>query len=251
MTLYIEPPSHRYGRDAIVYDPATVAELEVTVRDDLAEAHRLAWDHVARPGSWWTGAQRIELARTAVLALADPDPLPPWAHVTSSGRLPEALVAPAPAHDFAYRLARHAGTVTRDVHDTVAAEIGELPFVEVCAIVSTVAAVWHFRRNIGAPQPPLPAPVPGPPTGRQPARLADARLNWVPVAAPADEVAAVVQAYTAVPDEHTNTWRMADAQYMPEPDMVDPAWTRRPGGLSRAQMELVAARVTKLRDCFY
>jgi hypothetical protein len=71
------------------------------------------------------------------------------------------------------------------------------------------------------------------------------------VAEPADEVAAVVQAYTAVPDEQRNTWRMADAQYMPEKAMVDPDWSRRPGGLSRAQMELVAARVTRLRDCFY
>jgi hypothetical protein len=44
---------------------------------------------------------------------------------------------------------------------------------------------------------------------------------------------------------------MADAQYMPNDDMVNPAWRRRAGGLSRAQMELVAARVTKLRDCFY
>jgi hypothetical protein len=49
----------------------------------------------------------------------------------------------------------------------------------------------------------------------------------------------------------TNTWRMADAQYMPEPEMVDPAWQRRPGGLPRAQMELVAARVAQLRECFY
>jgi hypothetical protein len=44
---------------------------------------------------------------------------------------------------------------------------------------------------------------------------------------------------------------MADAQYMPHPEMVDPGWSRRPGGLSRSQMELVAARLTKLRDCFY
>ncbi|HEX6660044.1 MAG TPA: hypothetical protein VF065_18260 [Ilumatobacter sp.] len=225
--------------------------IEVTVRDDLAEAHRLAWEHIASPGSWWTAAQRVELAQTTMLALADPDPLPPWVGVTTSGRLPHGLLAPAAAQDFAYRLARHAGTITRDVYDSVSADIGELPFVEVCAIVSTVAAVWHFCRNVGIPVPLMPAPVPGEPTGRRPDDLATAELNWVPVAAPADEVAAVVQAYTAVPGEQDNTWRMADAQYMPNLEMVDPAWSRRPDGLSRAQMELVAARVTQLRDCFY
>ena len=73
----------------------------------------------------------------------------------------------------------------------------------------------------------------------------------MPVAAPADEIAAVVQAYTAVPGEQRNTWRMAAAQYMPNEEMGDPDWRRRPGGLSRAQMELVAARLTLLRECFY
>ena len=53
------------------------------VRDDLAEAHRLAWEHVARPGSWWTGAQRVELAATVLIAIGDDDPLPPWVGVSS------------------------------------------------------------------------------------------------------------------------------------------------------------------------
>ena len=225
--------------------------IGVTVRDDLSEAHRLAWQHLAAPGSWLTGAQRIELAQTAMLALADPDPLPPWVCASTSGRLGDSLAAPAAAHDFAYRLARHAGTITRDVYESVSRSIGELPTVEVCAIVSTVAAVWHFCRNIGVAVPELPAAVDGAPTGDRPEQVEAAELNWVPVAAPADQTAAVVQAYTAVPGEQSNTWRMADAQYMPNLDMVNPAWTRQAGGLSRPQMELVAARVTKLRECFY
>jgi hypothetical protein len=225
--------------------------MGVIVREDLAEAHRLAWEHLAAPGTWWTGAQRVELAGTALLAIADVEPLPPWVGVASAGRVGPDLVAPPRAHDLAYRLARHAGTMTAEVYRAGVAELGELPYVELCAIVSTVAAVAHLCRNIGVPVPSLPAPGAGEPTRRQPARLAQARYSWVPVAEPADEVAAVVQAYTAVPDEQRNTWRMADAQYMPERAMVDPDWSRRPGGLSRAQMELVAARVTRLRDCFY
>ena len=62
---------------------------------------------------------------------------------------------------------------------------------------------------------------------------------------------AVVQAYTAVPAELENTWRMGGAQYMPSSEMVHPDWMRRPGGLTRAQTELVAARVAQLRECFY
>jgi hypothetical protein len=221
------------------------------VREDLVEAHRLAWEHIAAPGSWWSGAERVELAGTVLLAIADTEPLPPWIGITSTGRLGPDPRARAEAHDLVYRLARHAGTMTVDVYRAAAGKLGELPYVELCGVVSAVAAVAHFCRNVGIAIPPLPAPIAGRPTEDRPEHLAHAQFNWVPVGAPADQVAAVVQAYTAVPGEQLNTWRMADAQYMPQPEMVDPAWSRRPGGLSRAQMELVAARLTKLRDCFY
>ncbi len=111
------------------------------VREDLSHAHRLAWEHIAAPGTWWTGAHRVELATTALQAIADPDPLPPWVCVTTTDRLGPDLVAPRAAHDVAYRIARHAGTMTMDVYRAAAGEIGELPYVELCAIVSTVAAV--------------------------------------------------------------------------------------------------------------
>ena len=221
------------------------------VRADLADAHRVAWEHIAAPGTWWSGAERVELARTALRAIADPDPPPPWIPVSSTGRLPSNLIAPLAAHDVMFRITRHAGTMTESVYRAAADELGELPYVELCAISSTVAAVAHFCRNIGEPVPPLPRTVGGQPARQRPERLATARYNWVPVVEPADEVAAVVQAYTSVPAEQRNTWRMAAAQYMPADEMVDPDWRRRPGGLSRAQMELVAARLTKLRDCFY
>ena len=220
------------------------------IRGDLVECHRLAWEHLARPGTWFTGEQRIELARTGLLAIDDNQPLPPWVGITTSDRLPTDRSAPDAAHDVAYRIARHAGTMTADVARTAIDEIGALPYVELCAIVSTVAAVHHFHRNVGLPTPPLPPPVDGAPSSEHP-DLADPELNWVPVAAPADQTAAVVQAYTAVPAEFDNTWRMANAQYMSDEDMVHPDWSRRPGGLTRAQMELVAARIAQLRECFF
>ena len=86
--------------------------MSVIVREDLAEAHRLAWAHLAEPAAGGPAAERIELAGTALLAISDPDPLPPWVGVTTTTRLGPELVAPLVAHDIAYRLARHAGTFT-------------------------------------------------------------------------------------------------------------------------------------------
>lgn len=224
----------------------------MNVRQDLSEAHRLAWEHLARPGSWWTAAQRLELAETVIGAIRDVEPLPPWASVSAvEGRLRAGHVAPAVAHDAAYRIARHAGTITEDLYRKVSAELGPLPYVELVSIVTTVAAVTHFCRNIGVDLPPFPEAHEGDPTGEVPDQLAQPVHNWVPVTAPADQLPAVVQAYSAVPGEFANLWRMSDAQYMPADRMFDPNWSRREGGLSRPQTELVAARVAQLRECFY
>ena len=129
------------------------------------------------------------------------------------------------------------------------AEIGDLAYVELVGIASTVAAVTAFRWAAGLEPWAVPRPVAGEPSRVEPPDLVPAALNWVRVTSPADAVAAVVQAFTSVPAEHARLWMLADAQYIPDLEMVDPHWTR--GTLSRAQMELVAARVSLLRECFY
>jgi hypothetical protein len=222
----------------------------VEVRVDLLDAQLRAWDGLGRPGSWWTGMQRVEIASTALQAWCDPDPLPPWVRPsTLVDRLPHAATVPAVAHDAAYRLTRHAATLGRSWYDEVTRSLDPLAYVELVGIVCTVAAVRSLRDTLGLVALPLPQVHPGEPTGARPPDVVPARMNWVPVAGPADAVAAVVQALSAVPGEFENLWRLADVQYMPEPEMVDPQWTR--GALSRAQMELLATRVAQRRGCVY
>jgi len=209
------------------------------VRPDLAEAHRRSLAHVAAPGSRFDSARRLHIARVAVAAYLDADPPPPWARPHGD-----------PVLDVAQRLARHAGTITLEWYEQMVAEgVHPLEWVEVVGIVISVLPPVAFARAVGAPLPELPDEVPGPPSGREAAELAPAALNWVPVAAPADRVASVVQALSALPDEWDNLWRLAEAQYMSDRQMDDPLWNR--GTLSRSQMELVAARLSLIRECFF
>lgn len=228
----------------------TISLTEDMVRDDLTSAHHEAWAAIGRAGASWTGAQRVELAATVLAALDDRDPLPAWvppstvaAHDASS------RVAPAVAHDIVHRIARHAGTLTAAWYESAVTAVGEMAYIELVALTSQVAAIRSFRRTVGLTPLPVPTPEPGEPTHQFAPEIAPATLNWVPVAAPADRVASVVQAYTAVPSEHARTWRLADAQYIPDEEMVDPRWTR--GTLTRPQIELVATRVAQLRQCFF
>ena len=212
---------------------------KVIVRDDLADAHRRSLAHVAAPGARLTAARRVQIAEVACDAYLAVQPSPPWVRPFGD-----------PMLDVAYRIARHAGTITEQWYEqTITDGIHPLEFVEILGVVIATVAPIAFARGAGLPLPKLPAPVAGEPTGREAAELAPAKLYWVPVAAPADKVASVVQALSALPDEWDNLWRLAGAQYMSDRQMDDPLWNR--GTLSRPQMELVAGRLSLVRECFF
>lgn len=220
------------------------------VRQDLVRAHNQAIAALSKPGTWWTGAQRRELAITAQLAISESEPVAPWVGVsTVANKLPASLTAPKIAHDVMYRISRHAATLTREWYEKVTAEINPLAFVELCGIACTIAPVMAFRRSLGLPALEVGPADSGQPSNKEPDNIVAAQLNWVPVVGPADKDAAVVQAFTAVPETNRVIWAMADAQYIPDKEMVDPNWTR--GTLSRVQMELIATRVSQQRECFY
>jgi hypothetical protein len=209
------------------------------VRDDLVAAHGASLAHVVSPGARFTGAERRRIAQVAIDAALAADPPPPWMRPYGD-----------PALDLAHRLGRHAGTITEQWYEQLVTEgLHPLEWVEVVGVVIAALPPVLFARAIGAPLPELPLAVDGEPHGREASELARPTLNFVPVAAPADRTASVVQALSALPDEWDNLWRLAEAQYMGDRDMDDPLWNR--GTLSRPQMELVAGRLSLIRECFF
>ena len=209
------------------------------MRADLAESHLRSHAHVGAPGAHFSAEQRLRIAVVARDAYLAADPSPPWVRPFAE-----------PALDVAYRLARHAGTITEQWYEQIIAEgMHPLEWVEIVGIVIATVPVVAFARAAGMPLPGLPQPAPGAPHGRVAEALAAATLNWVPVAAPADRTASVVQALSAVPDEWDNLWQLAAAQYMSDAQMADPLWNR--GTLSRPQMELTAGRISRIRECFF
>jgi hypothetical protein len=187
----------------------------------------------------FTAARRVQIARVAIDAAFSADPTPPWTRPYGD-----------PVLDVAHRLGRHASTITEDWYRQVITDgLDPLEWVEIVGVVVASLPPMAFARAIGVALPELPAPLDGAPTGRVAAELTPAALNFVPVASPADQVASVVQALSALPDEWDNLWRLAEAQYMSDRAMDDPLWNR--GTLSRPQMELVAGRVSSVRECFF
>lgn len=207
----------------------------MVIRADLASAHAEGWQWLASSGTWWSASEKRALADTAIRAM--------WGDGSSW------VVHENAAHRAIARIAVGNSHLTRDWYEGLAAEIDALPYVELVGIACVAAAITSLRHSLGLPTVDLPDALGEQPSRVLPPGLSDAKLNWVPVAAPADESAAVVQALTAVPDANAALWSLVDVQYIPDAEMVDPNWTR--GTLSRVEMELIATRVSFSRECHY
>jgi hypothetical protein len=219
----------------------------LSVRSDVVAAHAQVWRHVTEPGHWWTGADRRAAAGVVLQAFNEQQPTPPWVPVAERfgcDVLPHAIV------DALYRMTAHAHSLTASWYTTLTRSVlSEPAYVELCGIVMAVSAVASMHRSVGIAPPYFDRAVPGEAT---PTVLVLDRSprNWVPVRRPGGERAPVVEALSAAPNEFALLWdHLAPAQYISDEEMVDLAWTR--GTLSRPQTELVAGRVSALRQCFF
>ncbi len=236
----------------------------VPVRDDFAAAHSRFWQRLSTPGAWWTSAERIAIAaevRNAwqcMLCQARKEALSPNAvqgEHDHLGALPDAAV------DVIHRVVTDPGRLSKPWFDGImAAGLSETQYVEIIGTLVALVSIDSFCRGIGMPLHPLPEPQPGGPSQYVPTPTV-AGEAWVPMLS-ADHAsgaetdlfdmrpaANVIRAMSLVPDEIRTLKDLSTAHYLKNSQVRDPKASR--GPLSRAQMELIAGRVSVLRECFY
>jgi hypothetical protein len=244
--------------------PLDYHDAPVPVRVDLVAAQSRAWERLARPGSWWTGAERVaiaaELRHAAGCALCRRrrealSPLAVAGQHDSLGALPEAAV------EAIHQVANDPGRLSRVWFEKLlAAGLGDAPYVELLGVVVTVLSIDRFARALGLSPRPLPEPRPGEPARRRPAG-AQAGEAWVPMIPAAaatgpeadlyprvPKVPNVVRALSLVPDEVRGLLDLSAAHYLSPAQMMDLSAGR---ALDRLQIELLAGRVSALNECFY
>lgn len=240
------------------------AGAAIPVRADLPDAHRRAWQRLARAGNWWTGAERVAIAAEArnasrcPLCQARKASLSPYtvpgAH-SSVGQLPGAAI------DVIHRVVTDPGRLTQAWFSKTmeCGEITDGQYVEIIDVLVTVIGTDSFCRGVGVAPHPLPRPQPGAPSRYRPA-TAKMERAWVAMIA-ADQAIGdeadlwgegrasnVIRALSLVPDAVRQLIDLSDAHYVARDRITDFSYGR---SLSRPQMELVAARVSALRGCFY
>ena len=239
------------------------SDASVPVREDLPAAHSRQWRRLAEPGAWWSGRERVAIAAEVRQAWhcavcgARKKAVSPHALDGEHATLGE---LPAAAVDAIHRITTDPGRLTRAWFEKgEAAGLSDGYYVELVGVVVTVVSIDSFCRGIGVPVHALPEPAPGEPSCRRPpaARQEDAWVPMLPVdGAKGDEAdlwtgrrtGNVIRALSLVPDEVRGLKDLSAAHYLSMEQMRNLAAGR---SLDRAQIELVAGRVSALRECFY
>lgn len=234
------------------------------VRDDIRAAHRDLWEHLRRPGTWWTGAERVAVAAEArqadvcQLCAVRKSALSAGAvqgEHESIGGLARNVV------EVIHRVRTDPARLSRSWFDAVIADdLDVARYVELIGVVTMLTGVDYFARSLGVAPFALPEPLPGEPSRYVPAG-AKPGTAWVPMLAPEDAsgpeadlypagavIPNIVRALSFVPAEVRVLQTLAAAHYLPVAQITDPTARRT---LDRMQIELVAARVSALNQCFY
>ena len=188
------------------------------------------WEVLSHPGTWFTGDQRVAIAREARAAR---DGLG-----VNSQSLSEAARSAARAISAAPASIR-----AHDVQGWYNDGLTGQEYIEILGVVARLSAIDTFLFGLGQPERPLPEPIVGEPTRHI---VAEARLDggWAPTVG----FAFPTTALSAVPAERDAMADLAAAFYIALDGMADLALV---DGLQRDQMEVVAARTSLINDCFF
>ena len=214
----------------------------------------------ARSGTWGTAAQRTAIAATARIAHCE--------HGSQESVGDEELAARAKLPDAAVRLARAVAVDSQNIdrkfcRDIQAQGVSEGAYVEIVALVSRLSNLDVFARGLGIPVRKLLEPADETrPSFERPAEAVDEGFFTASVpSAPQGGALAeslygespagnIFRAVSLVPDEARRVMSLVSRQYFGAEHLLN-FHAASDHALSRAQIELVATKVSEHNQCFY
>ncbi len=235
---------------------------EYPVTEAFGKAHASFWRRLESPGEWWSSAERVKIAEEVRAA-----PECRLCRERKSALSPNAV---AGAHDCAtdlpddaveviHRVVTDPGRLSRKWFEQMTAgELSDAHYVEILGILVAVVSIDSFCQGIGLQAHPLPVASAGEPDRHRPAGAA-MEAAWVPMIKEdkavgpeadlyggAERMPNVIRAMSLVPDAVYTLRELLDAHYPGGPSLNADGRV-----LTRPQMELLAARVSAIRECFY
>jgi hypothetical protein len=234
------------------------------VRTDLTSAHARAWRHIAAPGTWLSGRERVAVANETRVApacahcdviAAALSPVQVAGQHTRASDLPQLWV------EVIHRIRNDAARLSDSWYESVLERgMTAQQYVEIVGVLAHIVAIDSFTDALGLERHKLPEPLAGEPARVLPAG-AKLGLARVPTVAPEDvgpgeadlyanlSGANIHRALSLVPAEVWGFFDLDTVMYLPDSQLRDFEHEFR--AIDHAQIELVAARVSALNSCFY
>lgn len=236
------------------------ADSAFAVSAGTAKLHADELQSYAEPGTWGTAVERTAIAAEARKARVEAGI---QESIGDEHRADDAGL-PAAARQLARDVALGGTTIDRDYCAAIqAAGVTEGAYVEIVGLVARLAHLDVFARGIGVPARALGTPVDDrPPTFERPSAAKNEGFFTATVPSPpaggelaeslysGREAANILRSLSLVPDEARRLIRVMADEYFSMETIFDLKLSSHEA-LSRPQIELVAARVSALNQCFY
>ena len=236
----------------------------LSIRTDLRAALNRAHQRLAQTGDWLNGTQRLAVAtetrhaRDCRLCQIQKLELSPYVvdgeHQTG-GYLPGTWV------NVIHRIVNDSGRLSeRWFREALSGGLEEDEFIEMISICVQTLALDTFAAGIGMTTVPLPIAELGDPKRQRPSE-ARTGPGWVATIAPEraspefedfysnESHFYIRRSLTLVPGETRRLWDLLNNLYLEDPRLFELEGLER--GISRAQMEFLAARASALLGCYY
>jgi len=223
------------------------------VRNEVARSHQAAIEAFAQPGTWLDSETRIAILNETRAAASCPlcqerkSALSPYAvsgvH-SAVTKLPENIV------EVVHRLTTDSGRMTLSwFKHTIETGLSQQAYVEVIGLVSTLLIIDSFSQALGCELAQPPAPVAGEPSKESNPDVVDGGA-WLPMLDVEQNPTElelptspnIFRAMGLVPGAIAHFFAVMRSQY---------SLTSYDISLSRSQVELIAARISSLNQCFY
>jgi len=223
------------------------------VRRSVLDSHRSAYETFTRPGTWFTGDEKISILREArhasqcTLCLKRKNALSPFAvkgQHDALEKLSENII------DVIHRLMTDSGRLTETwFRSVIESGLSREEYVEIVGAVSTLIILDSFATGLGSDL----ASV-GEAQSGEPSRVTNDNVldcgAWVPLFNLPQEATDtglptapnIFRAMGLVPSAIEHFFGVMRAHY---------GLSNMDVGISRSQVELIAARVSALNQCFY
>lgn len=235
------------------------------VRPDFAEGHNRYWQRLAKPGYWFTGAERVDMAkevRNAPNCKLCQDRKTALSPNMVSGDHDKVSDLTDVIVEVIHRVITDPKRLTKSWFEGIMAQ-GLTPeqYIEIVGTALHVFMIDEFCRGIGVPLIALPTPVAGAPSKYRPANTIDieAWVEVLPFEIPSDTPEAdlngkigfnVFRGLSLAPDEVRTVIDLIAIHYLSGDEIGDFRSGFR-GTLDRYQKEVVATRISSFNQCYY